>query len=648
MKKIITLIFLFKAAICFGQQKTIDSLITLLNTHQQEDTMRLNLLNTISYAYYSVDPDKGLESADKAIELAKKINDKIKLAKAYNYKGINYWAMAEQMKALEMYNVAMNIFNQLNYKKGIANVSNSIGNVYLNLSDNSKAMDYYLIALKAYEEIDDKVGIATEFGNIGIVHNHIGNYSSSIEYHKKAIGIFEQVADKKGLANAFGNVANTYDDLDSSDKALEFYQQALSISTEIGYTYGIASNISNIGILYDKRSDFSKALQYYKKGAALCMQLHDEYNASFMLCNIGSLYLKAPDSLLLDNGVPLSNRYDTTLQYLNEALQLAVKIEALDVQGDAWKYLSEVYEKKKDFASAFEAYKKYTTIEDSIMSDENKQDIMRKEMQYAFDKKEAVSNTAHQAEIKQEQTVKYAVMSGAGILLAGSFVSFVFYKRRRDTEAQKKEAEFKAQVSDTEMKVLRLQMNPHFIFNSLNSISDYVQKHDIKAADTYLSKFAKVMRLTLEHSEQKAVTLEEDLKALELYMQLESARLNNKFTYEIKVDENIDRANTLVPPMILQPFVENSIWHGISKIDGAGKILIEIKKDEEMINCIVEDNGAGIQSNQLIDKKSLGMKITKARIDIMNKIKKSKAAIDLFNKEEGVRVEVKLPLELMF
>jgi LytS/YehU family sensor histidine kinase len=191
-------------------------------------------------------------------------------------------------------------------------------------------------------------------------------------------------------------------------------------------------------------------------------------------------------------------------------------------------------------------------------------------------------------------------------------------------------------------------MNPHFIFNSLNSISDYVQKHDIKAADNYLSKFAKVMRLTLEHSEQKAVTLEEDLKALELYMQLESARLNNKFTYEIKVDENIDRANTLVPPMILQPFVENSIWHGISKIDGAGKILIEIKKDEEMINCIVEDNGAGIQSNQLIDKKSLGMKITKARIDIMNKIKKSKAAIDLFNKEEGVRVEVKLPLELMF
>jgi LytS/YehU family sensor histidine kinase len=192
-------------------------------------------------------------------------------------------------------------------------------------------------------------------------------------------------------------------------------------------------------------------------------------------------------------------------------------------------------------------------------------------------------------------------------------------------------------------------MNPHFIFNSLNSISDYVQKHDIKSADQYLSKFAKVMRLTLEHSEQKAITLGEDLRSLELYMQLESARLNNKFTYEIKVDENIDTDNTLVPPMILQPFVENSIWHGISKINGQGKILIEIKRDGEMINYIVEDNGPGMQSNPSgSEKKSLGMAITKARIDIMNKIKKSKAAIHLFNKEEGVRVEVKLPLELSF
>jgi tetratricopeptide (TPR) repeat protein/two-component sensor histidine kinase len=548
-----------------------------------------------------------------------------------------------------MFDLAMGTFTEINNKKGMASVSNSMGNAYLNMSDNSRAMEYYLIALKAYEELHDKAGMAAELSNIGIVHLHLGNYASSLEYHKNAITIYEELHDKKGLSNTFGNIGNTYDEMDSSPKALEFYQKALNISTETGYTYGIASNISNMGVVYNKQGHQSKALEYYKSAITFWEQLHDKYNTSFMLYNIGSLYLNAPDSLLLNSGMSLAKRYDSASQYLNNALRLSADAGALDVQGDVWRQLSVMYEKKKDAAKALDAFKKYTTIKDSISNDANRQDITRKEMQYNFDKKEAISNATHQAEIKQQQTVKYAVMSGAGILLLSGFISFVFYKRRRDANEEKKEADFKAQVSDTEMKVLRLQMNPHFIFNSLNSISDYVQKHDIKAADNYLSKFAKVMRLTLEYSEQKAITLAEDLKALELYMQLESSRLDNKFTFEIKVDKSIDAQNTLVPPMILQPFVENSIWHGISKIDGKGKILIEIKKEEGMINCIVEDNGAGLPpGHHSSDKKSLGMKITKARIEIMNKIKKSKAGVQLFNREQGVRVEVKLPLELSF
>ena len=114
-------------------------------------------------------------------------------------------------------------------------------------------------------------------------------------------------------------------------------------------------------------------------------------------------------------------------------------------------------------------------------------------------------------------------------------------------------------------------MNPHFIFNSLNSVNDYIDKNDTGTASGYITKFAKLMRMILENSEQKEVTLEDDLKALELYMQLEALRLKNKFTYEIKVDENIDCENTLVPPLILQPFVENSIWHGIAKRTALGK-----------------------------------------------------------------------------
>jgi LytS/YehU family sensor histidine kinase len=221
-----------------------------------------------------------------------------------------------------------------------------------------------------------------------------------------------------------------------------------------------------------------------------------------------------------------------------------------------------------------------------------------------------------------------------------------------DAKQKQQEAEFKTEVSNTEMKALRAQMNPHFIFNSLNSISDYIAKNDVDAADKYLSKFAKLMRKILENSEQKDVPLADDLKALELYMQLESLRMNNKFSYEIKVDDDIDKEATLVPPLILQPFVENSIWHGIAAKDGNGKILIHIKKEsDEMINCIVEDDGIGRKQSSAkqpilskADKSSLGMKITQSRIDILNKIKNTNAAVQLSDLAQGLRVEVKLPL----
>src|SRR5690606_13954290 len=111
--------------------------------------------------------------------------------------------------------------------------------------------------------------------------------------------------------------------------------------------------------------------------------------------------------------------------------------------------------------------------------------------------------------------------------------------------------------------------------------------------DTYLTKFAKLMRLILENSEHKEVPLADDLQALELYMQLEALRLNNKFEYTIEVDENLDTENTLVPPLLLQPFVENSIWHGIARKEGSGRITVSVKRENDMLKCTVEDDGVG-------------------------------------------------------
>ena len=142
---------------------------------------------------------------------------------------------------------------------------------------------------------------------------------------------------------------------------------------------------------------------------------------------------------------------------------------------------------------------------------------------------------------------------------------------------------------------------------------------------------------------------------LELYIELEAMRFENKFSYKIEVADDLDPENTLVPPMILQPFVENSILHGVQHKDSEGKILVRIQKENDMLVCIVEDNGVGRQKAMEMKEatsthkgESLGMKITNSRIDIINKLKKAKASVSLIDLSEGMRAEVKLPFELAF
>jgi len=539
-------------------------------------------------------------------------------------------------------NDALLLSEKLKWQKGIALYYRQKGNVYYVLNDNLNAMDCFQKALKEGETLHSKKFDATIYNNIANIYSDLKQYDKALDYYNKLLATAREENQRKEETIALINIGTVYTELTDYTKALDYFQKSLVIATEDSNMKLLPFIQCNIGILFNKKNDYANALPYFEKSISYADEASSETSKAPALEGLAKIYMN-------------ERNYAKAEEYCNQSLMLSQRLNSADWQSNAWQTLSLIYEAQHKDDKALDAYKKYVAFRDSVWNDEKRSELTRKEMQFDFEKKETLLKAEHEkkevlanAEIDQQRIVKNSAMGGAGVLLIASITSFIFYKRRRDAEVQKKEADFKVQVSDTEMKVLRLQMNPHFIFNSLNSIGDYVQKHDIKAADNYLSKFAKVMRLTLEHSEQKAISLNEDLTALELYMQLESSRLNNKFTYEIKVDENIDRENTLVPPMILQPFVENSIWHGISKKDGEGKILIEIKREEEMINCIVEDNGPGMQASHAANKKSLGMKITKARIDILNKIKKSKAAIQLFNKEDGVRVEVKLPLELSF
>jgi uncharacterized membrane-anchored protein YhcB (DUF1043 family) len=183
------------------------------------------------------------------------------------------------------------------------------------------------------------------------------------------------------------------------------------------------------------------------------------------------------------------------------------------------------------------------------------------------------------------------------------------------------EKDFQLRIKDLELDNLRYQMNPHFMFNALNSINKYIVENNTRVASDYLSKFSKLMRLILEHSKQKSISLKEELETLQLYLLIESNRFDNSFHYEINVDENIDNDEIRIPPLIIQPFVENAIWHGLSHKEGDRFIKVNIKEFDEQSICIeVMDNGIGrkkaseLKSKTSTKNKSFGMEITKQRI----------------------------------
>ena len=244
-----------------------------------------------------------------------------------------------------------------------------------------------------------------------------------------------------------------------------------------------------------------------------------------------------------------------------------------------------------------------------------------------------------------------------GMLLQSLIFSVIIGSIIKRIEQKSKNAEIKLAIKLKEMEELKMtalqsQMNPHFLFNSLNSINNFVLKSEVEKASDYITKFSKLIRVILNSSSSSTSKLSEELEILALYVKLEQMRVNGGFSYTVKVDKKIGLERIKVPPMFLQPFIENSIWHGIMKKDGEKKIELSIKEDEGSVLCIVLDNGIGINKAKELDgmtqkKKFFGAKATENRIRMLYQNKDVHIVTkDISSKTlTGTQVSIRFPLQ---
>jgi LytS/YehU family sensor histidine kinase len=268
---------------------------------------------------------------------------------------------------------------------------------------------------------------------------------------------------------------------------------------------------------------------------------------------------------------------------------------------------------------------------------------------------------------QQSLQKEFLIVAIIGLILIGGFTILSIVLRRRNEkqkleheievqklEREKTTAELQHQAVDLKMQALRAQMSPHFIFNSLNSINMFILENNKLQASEYLSKFSRLVRLILENSQEALIPLERELEALALYLELESLRFQNKFEYKISTVENFDPSEVKVPPLIIQPYVENAIWHGLMHKKDKGHLDVQLAKQEDFLVCKIIDDGVGRKKaaemkNGSSKHRSMGFKITESRIANMqmNGTTQSVEIEDLVSPDgsaAGTEVILKIPL----
>jgi tetratricopeptide (TPR) repeat protein len=593
MAKILLLAaLLVRTFVSAGQPvSTIDSLSRVVRQHPARDSIRVLALLRLADATVYTDPATAMREADEALEIAEAVPWTKGIALAWRQKGNAFYVFTDNPAALDCYIKALNISRPLNIRELDASLYNNLANIYSDQRQYTKALGYYQQFLDAAR----------------------------------------QLGSRKEEVIALVNMATVYSELGDQEKSIATGRKALSVCEE---PYYVPIIFNNMGVAYKKLGRTDSARTFFRRSIAEAERSNNMDAKASSLEELGKVFLAEGD---------LASTESNALQ----SLAIARQLQSAEWQASAWQSLYEVYQKRRQFDSALDAYQQFIVFRDSMTNDAKQSVLTKKEMQFDFERKEA----ATQAEIDRQGLIRKGLIAGVLILVLAGIATFILYKRRRDAEERRVAADLKARVADTEMKVLRLQMNPHFIFNSLNSVSDYISKNETTTANYFLSKFAKMMRQVLEHSERSEITLAEDLQVVETYIQLELLRLRNDLSYEIVVGPGIDPEATMVPPLIVQPFVENSIWHGLSGQDRKGRISIRISREEGMIRYVVEDNGIGRAAagrRQATGKQSMGLRITRDRIDIINQQKGVKAGVEVFDLSGGTRVELILPLELNY
>ena len=565
-----------------AQDKSVDSLIQWISNHPKIDSLHILTLHRISYRLSEKDAKKSFEYYEKVSVASDSIH--------FNYG-----------KALAQINLGILLFNSANFEAS--------NNAYF------RAIDYA-------EQSNGLRLKAVSLNNVGENFKTLKDYDKCREYTHQAIEINMKL-------KAWRGVAVNYELLQQCDLEEQKYADAKSnllkgmpYAEKDGESYLLSQYSLGFGKIHAVAGQYDSAQYYFTKALTEAKLLND-------LRNMFNVYLAR--AVFFKN---IGN--DVKLKALDTALIIARNTEYLKGVSDVAEQLSKVYDDMKNKDSSLQYYRVYRVASDSLFSENNRRNVIIKESEWMIKRKELENEHLKSITDLQGKELKFKnglLIAGIIVLLLALAVSVLAYKsiqaKKQQAEALQKqqEAELKNQLTDLEFKAFKAQLNPHFIFNYLNSISGYILLSQPEKASDMIKKFSRMLRSVLQSSEQNTVALPDDIRTIEQYVELMHEIATPAFTYTIEADESIRSQVKMVPPLFIQPYVENAILHGIKQSEGDNFLLqIKYRQTGTALEVTIIDNGTGFDSNtlkknQLINtgRVHLGLSLTEKRIQVFSK-----------------------------
>lgn len=589
-------------------QSTSDSTLKTMLLQKDSEKKLYDLLN-FANLHVVKKPSLSLEAATNALRLSFNLKNKRGEAFAYSAIGTLHYNNAQYDLAIQNFNKALKLFKEVQEKNGEIYVLKYLGFAHEKQQNYNKALDYY----NSYESNARHTPKEPLKEQSKVKMGKVRSYekTNQIEKSKQEVAGIER--DSKELpaqekVEIYNELGEIFQQQSKDTLAINYFNNALDLANDAGISTQI-STYKNLNKIYNKSDNSNKKLE------------------------LDSQYVE-----LLKKGLKeLENVKTPNLEEYN-----------LDA-GMLWNELSQNYAKKGQFKEAYYTIQKQLHYIDStktqVIADSIEKKTMLEVLAYNEERINALeeSRAAQTQIIGFQKTISIALSSGMILLLIGLIALWKSMKQRDITNLKLR------------FQSLTNQMNPHFIYNSLNSVNLFIAKNQEKEANKFLADFSKLMRLTMDNASKEHVSLKEEILLIEKYLELEHMRFSQRFDYEITIDPSLDLEQFSVPPMVIQPYIENAIWHGLRYRNDKGWLLLKIEQTKTGVICLIKDNGIGIANSKKIKTKnqenhqSTGMKNSHERIDILNKIHKKQLRVTVQNNDDeqteypGTCIQIEIP-----